>query len=385
MSVTAMSIGAPRRRGWRERLRRLDWILIGTATLLTAIGAATLYSAAGGSFEPWAGRHILRFALFPPLLGAALFIDVRTLKKGAWALYGVCVLMLVAVDVIGVTGKGAERWIAIGGFRFQPSEPAKLAVVLVIAHLTAVAGPSRAGHPLTLIGVAALLALPILLVARQPDLGTAVLIAVGAGGVYFVSGVGWRWLSCAALAAAVVTPFAVTRILKPYQLERVMTFLSPEKDPLGAGYHILQSKIAFGSGGLHGRGFLEGTQGQLAYLPEMTTDFAFALFAEEFGFIGAMAVLALFVLLAARGFAIALAARSPFARLAGVGCALTLSLYVIVNMAMVTGLIPVVGVPLPFLSYGGSAMLTALLAIAILQIIHIHADEDPDARRGFAR
>lgn len=381
MTMTAFSVAQARRRDWRGVLTRLDPILLLIPLALVGIGAATLYSAAGGSWEPWAARHLMRFALFAPLLAAALVVDLRALKPLSWAFYLGALALLVFVDAAGVRGQGAERWLSLGGLRFQPSEAAKLAVALAVAHVMASAGPRRAGHPLTLIGVGAVCALPVLLVLRQPDLGTALLIAAAAGGVVFAGGIGWRWITVFIVGAAVGGPLAAKAILKPYQWERITTFLEPERDPLGAGYHILQSKIALGSGGAYGRGFLDGTQGQLAYLPEMTTDFAFALFAEEFGFAGALVVLALYVALITRGLAIALAARSLFARLAGVGASLVIASYMVVNVAMVSGLTPVVGVPLPFVSYGGSAMLNVILCLAVLQIIHVRGEDEPEARK----
>jgi rod shape determining protein RodA len=258
----------------------------------------------------------------------------------------------------------------------------KIAVIVMMAKLYSDAGAARANHPLTLAGAAMIVALPTLLIVRQPDLGTAVLVAATGAGVAFVGGISWRIVLGSAVTAMIAIPLSVRFLLKDYQRERIATFLNPDSDPLGSGYQILQSKIALGSGGMEGKGFLQGTQGQLAYLPEMSTDFAFAMFAEEFGFLGAMTILGLFALLIVRGVMIALSAKDRFAQLVGLGCALNLSLYALVNIAMVSGMAPVVGVPLPFISYGGTAMLSAMICVGLLQAIHVSRRTEQVSRQG---
>jgi rod shape determining protein RodA len=275
--------------------------------------------------------------------------------------------------VAGVIGMGAQRWIAIGPIQLQPSEIMKIALVLALARYFHGIGTENVGRPLFLIVPLIMVLAPIYLVVIQPDLGTAILILLGSGAIFFVAGVRlWKF--------AVVTVIGVTTIpvgwqfLREYQKNRVLTFLNPERDPLGAGYHILQSKIALGSGGVFGKGFLQGTQSHLSFLPERQTDFIFTMLAEELGLVGALGLLSLYCLLLVFGYAIALSSRSQFGRLLGMGIASTFFLYVFINVAMVMGLIPVVGVPLPLISYGGTAMLSILFGFGLLMCVHVHRD-----------
>jgi rod shape determining protein RodA len=355
------------------KLRQLSLGLMLTLILVASIGFAMLYSAAGGNWEPWAARQMVRFTAGFVLMIAIAVVDIRLWWRLAYPIYGLALVLLIGVEVMGEIGGGAQRWIDLGPIQIQPSEIMKIALVLTLAryyHGIPQAEVNRVVHllpPLVLMG------LPIALVLKQPDLGTAVLIGAGAVALMFVSGVRFRYFAAAAAAGLAALPVA-WHALRNYQKQRVLTFLDPESDPLGAGYHIMQSKIALGSGGVFGKGFLGGTQGHLNFLPEKQTDFIFTMLAEEFGMVGALVLLGLYLVLLAYGVAIALRSQHQFGRLVAYGVATTLFLYVFINIAMVTGLIPVVGVPLPLVSYGGTAMMTLLIAFGLLMNVHVHRD-----------
>ena len=356
-----------------DRVGEIDWGLVALVGVIAGIGVAMLYSAGGGAVDPWCRRQAIRIAVFTPLMLAAAVVGLRFWMRRAYAVYALALALVIAVEIAGATGMGAQRWIDLHVFRLQPSEPMKIALVLALARYFHGVNPEDMGRPVTLLPPLALVALPTALVLRQPDLGTAIMLVLGAGAVLFAAGVRWWKFAAAGIAAAVAAP-VVWSLLHDYQRRRVMTFLDPESDPLGAGYHIIQSTIALGSGGLFGKGFLSGTQSQLDFLPERRTDFIFTALAEEFGLVGAAAVLLLYGLLFVYGAAVALRARARFGRLLAVGVSATLFLYVFINVAMVTGLIPVVGVPLPLISYGGTAMLTAMWGIGLLLCVSIDRD-----------
>jgi rod shape determining protein RodA len=348
-----------------EKLRDLHWPFVTLFAVIGVIGYAVLYSAGGGSHEPWAWRHGVRLALGIPVMIAVAMIDQRFWYKIAYPLYALSLAMLVLVDILGMTAKGAQRWLDLGVVQLQPSEFMKVALVLALARYFHSAYLSDVKRPLFLLPPLAMIGAPAALVLVQPDLGTAVMLGTSGVGLLFMAGVRiWKFLLAGGLAAAAL-PVAWAN-LHDYQRQRVYTFLDPENDPLGTGYHIIQSKIALGSGGFWGKGFLNGSQAQLNYLPEKQTDFAFTMMAEEVGFVGAVVVLALFFALLVLGLTIALRAPSQFARLVAAGMVINLTLYVVINVSMVTGLIPVVGIPLPLISYGGTAMLTALVAAGLI-------------------
>src|ERR687891_594839 len=280
---------------------------------------------------------------------------------------------LIAVEFAGEVVMGAQRWLDFGLFQLQPSEVMKIALVMALARYFHSAYLEDVARPLRLTVPSVLALLPATLVLKQPDLGTSVMLLAGAGAMFFLAGVRW-WKFALLIGAASAALPIFWQQLRDYQKERVMTFLDPERDPLGAGYHIIQSKIALGSGGLWGKGFLEGTQSQLSFLPEKQTDFVFTMLAEEAGLIGALGLLGLFLLLVGAALVFALRARSQFARLLAMGVGTTFFLYVVINIAMVTGLIPVVGVPLPMISYGGTAMITVLTGFGLLLSVDIHRD-----------
>lgn len=351
------------------RLARIDWLLVAAVTGIAVIGAAMLYSAAGGSFSPWAGRHAVRYAAGLVVMLAIAAMGMRRCFALAYFGYLGCFLLLILVAVIG-TGAGAVRWIDLGFMRLQPSELMKIALVVALARLLHGAGTDTADR-LHVLGPALLLIVaPAALVLKQPDLGTAALIAIGGTSILFFSGVAWWKFAAAGAALAGAAPVAWS-FLHEYQRNRVLTFMDPERDPLGAGYHILQSMIALGSGGAFGKGWLQGTQARLSFLPEKHTDFVFTMLGEELGLAGGVFVLVLFAIVIARLYQIGLAAESRFGRLTALGVATTIFLYVFVNVAMVMGLAPVVGVPLPFVSYGGTAMLTLQIGLGLALAIGV--------------
>lgn len=356
-----------------RKLLLMNWGLIAIVLAIAAIGVAILYSAAGGSWSPWASRQMVRLAVGIVVMVAVALVDVRLWLRYAYLIFGLALGLLVVVDVMGRVGGGAQRWIDFGVLQLQPSELMKLALVLALARYFHGLTLEQVGKPLMLIPPLLLIGLPIVLVLRQPNLGTAMLLAIGSAAVMLAAGVRlWKFLVVGGAAAAAI-PVAWS-FLKDYQKRRVYTFLDPSQDPLGAGYNILQSKIALGSGGIFGKGFLNGTQGQLRFLPEMQTDFIFTVLAEEFGMVGCLVLLGLYVLVLTYGFAIALRARSQFGRLVAIGVTTQMFLYVFINMAMVMGLVPVVGIPLPLVSYGGTAMLTLLAGAGLLISVSIHRD-----------
>ena len=356
-----------------EKLRLLNWPFVLLVALVAVVGYAMLYSASGGAHAPWAWRHGTRFGLGLCVMLVVALLDVRLWYRFAYAIYGVALLGLIGVEVAGQISMGAQRWIDLGLFQLQPSEVMKLALVLALARYFHSAYLEDVGRPSQLLMPLALALVPAALVLKQPDLGTAIMLLAGAGALFFLAGVRW-WKFALLIGGALAALPVIWQQLHDYQKQRVMTFLDPERDPLGSGYHIIQSKIALGSGGVWGKGFLEGTQSQLSFLPEKQTDFVFTMLAEEAGLVGALGLLFLLVTLTAYGFIFALRARSHFCRLLAMGIATTFFLYVVINVAMVTGLIPVVGVPLPLISYGGTAMITVLIGFGLLLGVHIHRD-----------
>jgi rod shape determining protein RodA len=372
--MTGLSSGIGRRGlTLADKLRSIQWGLVLLIALIAGIGFAMLYSAANGDFQPWAARQMVRFAIVMVAVIAAALIDVRYWFRGAYWIYAVALALVVAVDLRGIVGMGAQRWIGIGAMQLQPSEIMKIALVLALARYFHCLPPQNIGRLRYLIMPALMVAVPVLLVLKQPDLGTAMMLLAAGGVLFFLAGVR-VWMFAAGAAAALAAVPLAWSMLRDYQKSRLYTFLDPERDPLGAGYHILQSKIALGSGGLFGKGFLQGTQSHLSFLPEKQTDFIFTMIAEEFGLIGGLVLLALYVLVLVYAFAIALRSRSQFGQLLALGIATNFFLYAFINTAMVVGLIPVVGVPLPLISYGGTAMIAVLLGFGLLMNIGIHRD-----------
>ncbi|MFW5679147.1 MAG: rod shape-determining protein RodA [Pseudomonadota bacterium] len=356
-----------------DKLARLSWVYVVLLLVIGVVGYAMLYSAGGASHQPWAWRHAVRLGMGLGAMVVVAMIDPRLWYRYAYVLYGGALAALVAVELTGTFAKGAQRWLDLGVIQLQPSELMKIALVLALARYFHGATLQDVGRPLYLVPPILLTLAPAVLVLNQPDLGTAIMLLAAGGALFFLAGVRW-WKFALVLAGVAAAVPIIWQNLHGYQRQRVLTFLNPEEDPLGSGYHIIQSKIALGSGGLWGRGFAEGSQSQLSFLPEKHTDFVFTMLAEEQGLIGALLVLLLYMAVFALGLLFAVRTRSQFGRLVAAGISVTFFLYVVINIAMVTGLIPVVGVPLPLISYGGTAMMTVLLGCGIVLGIDVHRD-----------
>ncbi|MFP6736501.1 MAG: rod shape-determining protein RodA [Rhodospirillales bacterium] len=357
-----------------RKLWQINWTFALLVSLIAGIGFAMLYSAAGGQLEPWSSRQMMRFgAGFAAMIVFAI-IDIRIWLRYAYVIYFASLVLLAAVEATGSVGMGAQRWLNFGFINVQPSEIVKITLILALAryfYASRVEDVERMTH---LFVPAAMLALPVVLVLRQPDLGTAILILGTGITIFFLAGVR-AWIFVAAGLAAISAIVPVWKfVLLDYQKRRLLTYLNPEGDPLGAGYHLMQSKIALGSGGLFGKGFLSGTQSHLSFLPEKHTDFIFTMLAEEFGMAGGLGLVGLYLMVLIYGFFIAQRSRNHFGRLVGMGVVAAFFYNVFVNIAMVMGLLPVVGMPLPLVSYGGTAMVTLLFGFGLLLCVFVHRD-----------
>ena len=360
------------------KVLHLNWSLALLVTAVASAGFLMLYSVADGNINVWALPQMIRFGIGLVAMFVIGLINIHFWRGMAPFAYILGLLLLVAVELVGVTGMGAQRWIDLGFMRLQPSEVMKIALVMVLALYYDWLDPRKVSHPLWLAFPIILTAIPVLLVLKQPDLGTAILLAGGAGVIIFLAGVSiWYFVAAGLAGIGTVAAVLYTRgtefqLLEDYQYRRIETFLDPSQDPLGSGYHITQSKIALGSGGLEGRGFMEGTQSRLNFLPEKHTDFIFTTLAEEFGFIGSVTLLVLYGLIIVFCMLSMLSNSNRFGALLTGGIAATFFFFFAVNMAMVMGLAPVVGVPLPLVSYGGSAMLVLMGAFGLVQSAHVH-------------
>ncbi|UOR08106.1 rod shape-determining protein RodA [Qipengyuania flava] len=351
-------------------IARQPWQMLFPLFTLIGFGALVLFSAAAGSWDPYASSHLLRFGVFFVMAIVLSLFPRDFIQFMALPVYVVVLLMLLAVEAIGFVGGGSQRWLNLGFMQLQPSELMKPAVVLILARYYASLPVGMIPTWSALIAPGAMILTPVALVLLQPDLGTSLAIVFGGAMVMFAAGLPLRWFVGAAAAGAVLAPVAFFFGLQPYQQKRVFTFLDPESDPLGDGYHITQSKIAIGSGGFSGKGFNEGSQSHLNYLPEPHTDFIFATMAEEWGFIGGLVVLGAFAMILRWGLAVARASTDRFGKLVALGLTATIFFYVAINLMMVMGLAPVVGIPLPFMSHGGSSMLTNMLCIGGLMMVN---------------
>ncbi len=365
-----------------DKLIEINWGLVLLITIIASIGFAMLYSVAGGSFMPWSAPQIVRFVVGLGLLVVAALVDIRRWMDLAYPAYGVALLLIVATTIAGHVGLGAQRWIALGPLQLQPSEFMKISLVLALSRylhglsVEDVSKPLKLAIPLAMIGV------PAVLVLMEPNLGTATILVADGCSLLFLAGLSWWWIVPAVSGVAAAIPVA-WHFLHGYQKRRVMTFLDPASDALGAGWNISQAEIAMGSGGFGGKGFVQGTQSRLNFLPEKETDFIFTTLGEEFGFAGCIALLVLFAIVIGYGIRIAIASRSQFGRLLAMGLTLNFFFYIMINASMVMGLIPVVGIPMPLISYGGTAMLTVMFGFGLLMSVHVHRQvEIPRAAGG---
>ncbi len=355
--------------------RAVAWKPIGLLVLICGFGTLVLYSAAGGNLSPWAAQHAIRFTIFLTMAIVISYIPEEWLRPLALPGYAAILIALFGVELLGAVRGGSQRWLELGFMRLQPSEFMKPAVVIALAHFYAMLPPGHLRTWQALWPAGVVIGLPFSLVMLQPDLGTAIAIAIGGVTVCFLAGLPMRLFVGAGVAGLAALP-VVYSMLHDYQRNRVLIFLDPEADPLGTGYHITQSKIAIGSGGLFGKGFLNGTQSHLDYLPEGHTDFVFATMAEEWGLLGGLLLIGAFMLLLRWGWRVADRTQSRFGRLAAGGLTMTIFFYIAINLMMVMGLAPVVGIPLPFMSHGGSSMLTVMICIGLLMGI------DRQSRKG---
>ena len=354
-----------------EKLLEINWGLVLLITVIAAIGFSMLYSVAGGRFMPWALPQMIRFVVGLGLLVTIAMIDIRVWMAAAYPLYVAALVLLVGVEVAGKMGLGAQRWIELGPLQLQPSELMKIALVLALSRylhgqsVEEVSWPLRLAIPLAMIGA------PVVLVLLEPNLGTATILALDGCSLLFLAGLSWWWIAPTVSAIVAAIPIA-WRFMHDYQKARVLTFLNPATDALGAGWNISQAEIAIGSGGFTGKGFGQGTQSQLDFLPEKQTDFIYTSIGEEFGFIGSAGLLVLYATVIGFGIRIAMQSRSQFGRLVAMGITLNFFFYLMINAAMVMGLMPVVGIPMPLISYGGTAMLTVMVGFGLLMSVHVH-------------
>ncbi len=368
---TTLYVAARRPLTYSEKLLEINWGFLLLITIIACAGFAMLYSIAGSSFSPWAAPQILRFAVGLVILIAVALVDIRVWMGLAYPSYAIALLLLIAVESVGHVGMGAQRWIALGPLQIQPSEMMKVTLVLALARYLHGLSVEDISKPFKLVIPLAMIAIPAALVLHQPNLGTATILVLDGCSLLFLAGLSWWWIMPTVGGAAAAVPI-VWQFLHDYQKQRVLTFLHPQDDALGAGWNITQAKIAIGSGGFAGKGFLEGTQSRLNFLPEKQTDFIVTAFAEEFGFIGSIGLLVLFGMVIYFGIRIAMASRSQFGRLVAMGVTLNFFFYIMINGLMVMGLIPVVGIPMPLVSYGGSAMLTVMFGFGLLMSVHVH-------------
>lgn len=360
-----------------EPLAQLPWRFLGTLILIAGFGSVILYSAAGGSFSPWAGSHFIRFGIFLIMAIILSRFPERFWKDIAFPAYGLILILLIGVELLGKISGGSQRWLDLGIIRLQPSELMKFTIILALARFYDMLPSSEIRRPNAIWPAAVMVGLPAALILVQPDLGTAMMVVAGGLTVMFLAGLPLRLFVIGGGLVAAALPVVFSQ-LHDYQQKRVLIFLDPESDPLGAGYHITQSKIAIGSGGIFGKGFLNGTQSHLDYLPEGHTDFIFATMAEEWGLIGGLGIIVAFLMLARWGMNVSEKAPTRFGRLTAAGLTMTIFFYVMINLLMVMGLAPVVGIPLPLVSHGGTAMMTVLICAGILMSI----DRSSKGRRG---
>ena len=367
---------------WIVKFGDVDWMLCFLLCLLAGAGGLMLYSIDGSKWTPWAADHLIRYGIFFVMMIVLALVDLRVWFGLAYPVYAFGLMMLLGVELAGDISLGAKRWLAVGSAKFQPSEIMKIGLVLGLARFYHAASADDARLSWKLIIPLGMIGLPALLVAHQPDLGTAILLSATGLSVMFMAGLSLRLIAVGIVGIAAAAPAAFLFVLHDYQRQRLTTFLHPETDPSGAGYHTLQAKIALGSGGLLGKGYGLGSQSQLNFLPEKQTDFIFASLAEEFGFVGCFSMLALYAAVVIISLRIAAISHSHFGRLAAGGITATFTIYVLINAAMVMGLAPVVGVPMPLLSYGGTVMLSVMIGFGLVQAVRVHRYTEVTSGKG---
>jgi len=381
-----MTVSALTRPGERDRLivkiGEIDWIFCLTLCLIAGAGAVMLFSIAGSSWTPWAAPHLARFALFFGIMIVLALVDIRVWFALAYPIYGVAFLLLIAVDLVGHHALGAQRWLQAGPVTIQPSEIMKIGLVLALARFYHGMSSKSATLSWWLLAPALMILAPVALIYKEPDLGTALLTLATGAIVVILAGLSWRLIAAGLLSVVLLVPPVIMFGMHGYQQKRVTTFLDPENDPSGSGYHILQSKIALGSGGLLGKGYGLGSQSQLNFLPEKQTDFIFATLAEEFGFVGCASILILYAAVIFMALRTSYLSHSHFGRLAAAGVTATFALYVLINGSMVMGLAPVVGVPMPLLSYGGTVMLTVMVGFGLVMAVRVHRYSEVTSGKG---
>ncbi len=356
-----------------ERIKGFNYGYLALVCLVVFVGLLVLYSIGGGAWDPWASRQFMRFGFSFAVLWVMALSNLRLWMKYAYLIYFLVFGLLVGVEFFGRVGMGAQRWLDFGIMQVQPSELMKIALVLALARYFHGASVAEVRTMRFMMPPILMMAVPVALIMKQPDLGTALMLVFASFGLFFIVGV-QIWKFVCLIAVGLVSLPVAWHFLHDYQKQRVLTFLNPEEDPFGSGYHILQSKITLGSGGVFGKGFMEGTQNRLNFLPEKQTDFIFTVLSEEFGFVGSVVLCALYALIIAYGFLMAARAGSFFAKLLISGLTINFSLYVFINMSMVMGLMPVVGVPLPLVSYGGTAMMTLFIGFGLIECAFINRD-----------
>jgi len=381
MIASALSRPGERDR-WIVKFGDVDWMLCALLCLIAGAGGLMLYSIDGSKWTPWAADHLIRYGIFFFMMIVLALVDLRVWFGLAYPLYAFGLIMLLGVELVGDISLGAKRWLAVGTTKFQPSEIMKIGLVLGLARFYHAASADDARLSWKLLIPLGMIGLPALLVAHQPDLGTAILLTATGLSVMFMAGLSLRLIAIGVIGVAAAAPAAFLFVLHDYQRQRLTTFLHPETDPSGAGYHTLQAKIALGSGGLLGKGYGLGSQSSLNFLPEKQTDFIFASLAEEFGFVGCFSILALYAAVVIISLRIASISHSHFGRLAAGGVTATFAIYVLINAAMVMGLAPVVGVPMPLLSYGGTIMLSVMIGFGLIQAVKVHRYTEVTSGKG---
>ena len=362
--------------GLTAKLYEVNWLLIALVGLVGLVGVTMIFAATDGVWSRGALQHLIRLIFAGGLMLLVAMTDIKVWYTLAYPIYGLALILLIGVDVFGVSVNGSQRWLDLKIVRFQPSEIMKLAIVLALAKYYHDLPKHYISRLTGLMGAALLILLPMALVLRQPDLGTTLLVAATGVALVFLAGVNWRVIGGAALAGAIALPLFFRFGLKEYQRSRILTFLDPSRDPTGASYHITQSKIALGSGGVTGKGFMNGTQRQLEYVPENRTDFIFTVIGEEFGLIGSLLTMGLYMSVIGLCIWLSLQCKHIFSRLLILGLTTTFTLYIFINLGMVMGLAPVVGVPLPLISYGGTVILTVMAGFGLVLSAHLHRQNE---------